>query len=668
MSGYGATMADATPGELLEEAVRELLGTGPMPLATLLERLDERGRLRYLRADGVAEDGLAEAVIDAVVVSDAVWPTPPPDRVLALSSLLVDGIVLTHRLSAEELELGEVFVTPDLVVLDWDRRDGLDLDDGGRLVHMSSMTHVPGEDRSTVGGRGGWLDGFAAGDLIAFTRTGSSVAVKRVDDVADGDREVALLQAAVDARIPPGQGDEAVPIILDALAADPGAFRCPVRPLGELLVAAGLERRGFSFGRAGERWRSFGEQYQDSRRDRLVERWEFDTCCAGALDEVRETFASFNSDAADGLDVGAVTGALAHGAVAPAFVELVLGDREDGDERLASFANSIVGQAPATQTAPARFLSALERDRRGDALGSEAAQRGALRADPDFGPAALALADYEIDRGDLRRALTLLRHADLTPAGSTLEVLEGFRSEMAGPYQGVGRNDRCPCGSSRKFKACCQRNPRVPLSVRTRLVSYKLARFVGRDHRRSRLVGVASAACDPDGPELLEDLAAMARNPLILDFVTFEGGGAEQYLAERGDLLPVDERELLERLVDEPRRVWEITDVAPGTGMTLRDTTTGDTLAVAERLGSQDRAAGELLLARVARFDDQNQIMGVPVEIPLRLRDSALALVDSHPDAEALARWYGEAIAFPRLVNREGEPLVLCHTGARNRS
>lgn len=152
----------------------------------------------------------------------------------------------------------------------------------------------------------------------------------------------------------------------------------------------------------------------------------------------------------------------------------------------------------------------------------------------------------------------------------------------------------------------------------------------------------------------------MARDPLITDFALFEGGVAQEYLDERGALLLDDERDLLAQLVEERRRLWEVVEVDPGNSLTLRDTATGDRLEVSEHLGSQGRSEGELMLARVARLADQNQLIGVPLEIPLRLRDSTLHLVDSDPDADMLASWYGDAIAFPRMVNTENDPLLLC--------
>ncbi|WP_087016496.1 YecA family protein [Thaumasiovibrio subtropicus] len=35
------------------------------------------------------------------------------------------------------------------------------------------------------------------------------------------------------------------------------------------------------------------------------------------------------------------------------------------------------------------------------------------------------------------------------------EVYQGHRAQAVNPYKAVGRNDRCPCDSGKKFKQCC---------------------------------------------------------------------------------------------------------------------------------------------------------------------------------------------------------------------
>jgi hypothetical protein len=98
-------MAESTPFDALFEYAMEVLAEGPLPLGALVERLDQAGRLDVLRADGLDDEDLPEAVLH----------------------------------------------TPDLVVLDWDGGDGLELADGSSLVHQPGA-HVPGEDDAVLVG------------------------------------------------------------------------------------------------------------------------------------------------------------------------------------------------------------------------------------------------------------------------------------------------------------------------------------------------------------------------------------------------------------------------------------------------------------------------------------------------------------------------------------
>ncbi len=144
-----AHMTDSNPpDDMLTHAI-EVLSEGPLHLDALVERLDQAGLLDGLRADGVDEEDLAEAVDEELLYTDAVWSSPTD--VLALSSHLTEGLVLTHRLTADEISGGHVVLTPDLVALDWDEPDGLELGGGNRLVHQLGA-RIPGEDNATLAG------------------------------------------------------------------------------------------------------------------------------------------------------------------------------------------------------------------------------------------------------------------------------------------------------------------------------------------------------------------------------------------------------------------------------------------------------------------------------------------------------------------------------------
>ncbi|MGH9060029.1 MAG: SEC-C domain-containing protein, partial [Acidimicrobiales bacterium] len=434
-----------------------------------------------------------------------------------------------------------VAICPDLLSLDWDEGPGLELAGGGRLT-VELGPNRQGEDDSVLVGPDGWLDGFAPGDLLAFTRRDHSVHVEVVAPNGDGALEIGLLRHAVDGHIPPGHGDEALPVALDALAADPEAFRRPRPPLGELLEAAGLDRRGFSFGRAGEAWTSRPERYQRDQRARVAVEWGFGRCCQAAFDRVVSAYDGYQADSDTGLaGMDGIAGELGHSSVAPAFAGYALDVGNDTTEQLSAFADAVLAAAPAHQAAPPRYLVAAVAEHCGELQMAETTLRSVLADHPGYGPAAATLARYEIDRSDIRRAITLLHHPDLDEDNPTLDFLEELRDRIDAPYRSVGRNQPCPCGSGRKFKQCCQRDRRLSLADRTPLVTHKLVRFAADARRRSRLVGLASSASDPDDPNLISTLAELARDPIIVDFALWEGQLAEEYLEQRGALLPSDE-------------------------------------------------------------------------------------------------------------------------------
>src|SRR3982751_181932 len=103
-------------GDGLMLAVHELLQHGPMPMHEVIDRLTDAGDLDDLYDEHGDDDELTEVVLDHIVVDDAPWLSG--DHTLALSAQLTEGLVLTHRVTADEIEQGGVWVTPDLGILD----------------------------------------------------------------------------------------------------------------------------------------------------------------------------------------------------------------------------------------------------------------------------------------------------------------------------------------------------------------------------------------------------------------------------------------------------------------------------------------------------------------------------------------------------------------------
>jgi len=296
----------------LRRAIAAILEESPLALAELIERLDA-GHLLEALLDRIGRDALTAVVSQEVFSIDQCWVTG--SGVAGRTDALLDGLVLTHRLSEEEVTTERVRCWPDLVVLDWDADDGLELRTGGQLaVELEYRgTH---RDGSVLCGPPGWLHDAGAGDLLAFVRSEDAVGVEVVGTAPSPDqREVAALRAGVESWLAAGEGDELAPMMIDALVLDPGSFRRAVRPLGELAVDAGLECRGFSFGRRGEHWSTRAERYEAEERREAAE--GLASCCRERFEVLCDTFVAYRDG--EDFDSGAIRSDLAHGDVLAAF-------------------------------------------------------------------------------------------------------------------------------------------------------------------------------------------------------------------------------------------------------------------------------------------------------------------------------------------------------------
>lgn len=140
---------DAACVEAARQAVLELLGEGPRGAAAVAEALHARGLLDPLvhetdPGEPVDLDELADAVAD-VFWGDRLWRRANGD--FADTHLLVEGMVLAHRLTEAELEAEEVLVLPDLDLLDWDTGRALTFAADDERLHATlhvGATALPG--------------------------------------------------------------------------------------------------------------------------------------------------------------------------------------------------------------------------------------------------------------------------------------------------------------------------------------------------------------------------------------------------------------------------------------------------------------------------------------------------------------------------------------------
>ncbi len=620
------------------------------------------------------------------------------DRWALMPSLLADR-VFTHRVTPIELEHDALLVTPDLlamtVLLDDERYQHLA--DGTELEE--SVSPVEGDNGDALYLPPGHLQalGLSAGDLVGLRVAADGL---HLDPVAASDLGpvppgwVTCVVAAVDER--PEDPALVEEVVWRLCADDDALFATPLPPIAELLDRPELTtergrvaRHGFDFARhRTDQSIQRLQRLHDLDRDeatavlalvRLVDQVE------SAVDIARSALSASDDPAAALTDVvGPATAVgrateradasasssdrtvrdalpmLAEPAVAEALLTEVLGTERDRAPTLALFAESLEAQAPARARPSLRWLRAKAKERLGAIAEAEADLRAALAMDL-AGPLALMdLARYASDRGDAEQGLSLLRRAGVRPDDALVELLERYRPTSR---TDLGRNDRCWCGSGRKYKQCHLGHETLPLEERATWLYAKARMYLDDGPWRMQLLALAYVRSE-HWPDEAGAFAAL-EDPLAADAVLFEGGAFAAFLEERGALLPEDERLLAEQWLLVERSVHEVQDVQPGRSVTLRDVRTGDVHEIPERTASRTLSIGDLICARVVPAGEVMAFFGGLEPISVGERAAIIELLDGEPDPAELVTRLSARFAPPTLSNTEGDPLVFCEVDAR---
>jgi len=691
-----------TPATLpdLIAATAALLGDGrPRTQSEIVEALQEQGLDLGVRADDAIKDVLHDEEMPSVVSLG--------DGRHARLDALLEGRTFTHRLTQTEVALGYLDVSPDLDALSF----LVDDPTYRRLVDGSTVTSVlPGFDDGLLAERDipaeaisseeVWLlerdllrrRGLIAGDLVGVTVRPDGFEVTAVDAVEPAPDLPTRLTEALDA-LGQGQPVELYDVVWLTCADDPALFTTPLAPLADLLARADLDIDGEWLGPPGfdfPGWRLAGRLGAIRERHGLNEDEALAVLAiqalyedvAAAFDAVRRSAADagvpldeiLDADGGDGpeeprsqgpasLDaelLRATLDFLVEPEVASAvFVETV-GAGTEGAAALGALAESVEPSAPRRARSAVRWLRGKALDRLGNVLAAEAAYESAVELD-DYPLALSELARIASDRGDAERGLSLLRRAGAPADEELVALLEHFRPAER---RDLARNAACWCGSGRKYKVCHRNREQLPLAERAAWLYQKAGIYLQEGPWRGYLIDVAEVrAAHRDEPLAVY---AATQEPLVVDSVLFEGGAFAAFLAERGVLLPDDERALAEQWLLAERSVWEIEEVRPGSGFRARDLRTGDRVEVRERTASRTTSPGMLVCARLVPAGETVQCFGGLEVVPLHERDPLLKLLDSEPQPEDLVAFLSRRFAPPELQNTEGDPLVFCEATLRS--
>lgn len=240
--------------------VATLLGVvGPMSSARITAVLQRAGHFAPLVAEGY-DGGDLQGLVEWVVADEQVFFATGDDLVAHVPTLL-DGVVLTHEVTASEIDREVLDLGVDLAPLTRCRAR-LPLLGGGRaevrhdwgarpeLAQVASDLGLPSDARAapegSLVGPPGWLGGLVAGAHVAAGGNGGTLAVVPVaDTTAMAPAPAALVEAlAAAAERRPLFADEVdggpTDVLLDALAHDPTLLRSPATPLSLVLGPAGL--------------------------------------------------------------------------------------------------------------------------------------------------------------------------------------------------------------------------------------------------------------------------------------------------------------------------------------------------------------------------------------------------------------------------------------------
>ncbi|MFF8327272.1 SEC-C domain-containing protein [Rhodococcus qingshengii] len=610
--------------DLIAEAAMELLREhGPQTAADWGTLLADAGH-------GTAED-MTEFV---EYVEDPLLGYLSEERYAALDTLF-EHRVLTHRLTEAEIKSGVLDANPDLMML----RVFLDRDDDE--IHGISVVHR-GIDDDLLADRGiedpefphdeGFLldtDTLAecsAGDLIGLFVADRELTLCTIPEVLDPAPGFGEHLATVLADI---GADTLDAIVWQLMLDEPSLFRQPTAPLGEMLEASGYVRDGDYVAVDGFDF----EAYHLANRARMLEvrenlHPEEAASVIAFVDVVMAAKAEGVDDVSDWArkqikeDPQAFAG-LAEPPAAAAALEL-LSELDDHDSVLHSVATALAEKGSRRVKPAAHWLAGKASDRLGKILAAEASYESAHDLDPDWTPAIFDLALLAADRSDVTRALALLGRIE----GGESEVLHEVLQRYApAEHPELGRNDKCWCGSGRKFKVCHLGKSEVTFDDRASWLYVKAQLFSRTPEYFDAVFDLALIRAEQFNSE--EALTLAVEGGLAVDAALFDAGIFAAFVERRGELLPADERELADQWLSIPRSVYKVASTEPGQLVTLSDVRNGHLVKVTDEWGSLNLEPGTLVCARVLPAGSTMRTFGGIEPLAVEDKKELIQLIES---------------------------------------
>lgn len=600
-----------------------------------LELLDEHGPLLDSELDELLpewdQDPEAPMPEDVLVLADELY---------VRKSWLQDRVI-THRLTQAEIDSDTVVAVPDyLPLLDLidDSADYVELDDG-RHVEILWGDELGGDYGDTdilcAFGAGYFTHhGMRAGDLLGLSVDAGGVArVTRVDDVGspldiDPDPDKPLDGSS----------------LLWTWASD-GLLDVARPPLTEMVAEQGLLLLGHfiyssEFDFAGRR---FGTLLAIISANNHCDADEAVACA------VLGTLIAYPEATLAGLGV---TPGQFQASLATTFACRIIGWetwREGWDPEAVMSALRSLGPFFGDASLTVRFLDAMFAEYAGDIKTAVDKMQRLFVDDPDWPPAISALVGYAQAAGDAQRAADLLEMLE-----GTDERVEIMRSFLVDGSTKVARNDRCPCGSGRKYKQCHLGKPMLDEQRRADWV-YHCALWYAYE----TVPGIVDLLSETLELRVGEEALGFA---LLDDMVLKEWGLLAKYRSFRGPLMPAEDLDLIDLWVAGPdRTLFEVLDNTVG-AVRVRDVTSGDELVVGEGSAAPHMKPGSFWVSRIAPVGRTLQFFGGVYPVALHQREAVLSWIDvpGVRGSSDLLVLLSQNVLGPVLMTSTGEDLVFC--------
>lgn len=621
-------MADGTT---TFDTVIEILGASAMTADEIRSAVDERG-LDTGKPDTHGVDDL-ERVLQ---IDDAL--TRLLDGRIAFVPAVMRNVTWTVPITDPEAADSILLADPHLTALSaWFARGGVDVVDADGTELGTVATNgfdVDGVDREVVVWPEGSLDRYADSTVAITLLDETTVRLADAGTAATPTPEqIASLHQAFErcARTESLTGilaDEPADVVtasshdlmIDMVLGDPELHRStPVPPLSDLLAAADLEVHGHRLvGPVGTDWELLDGEFR-LRRTEI----EYGLSRAQANMFV--------------LLTGAATARTDDG-------RLALGDTPDEVEGALQLVATMLDDAEVAEAAWDHWSDLHQTgeplqdivDRLVDAFGDQPipgvswlrARQLSISGQTDDAievlgrvrdsEHALVLADlaaFEADRSDPVAARRLLDRAgvegeiDLDAPFDPVTAGHGFGIELAEelapfvalrPKPMAGRNDRCPCGSGRKYKQCHLGNELHAIEHRASWLYVKMMRYIG-------LVSPHLPTAIAD--DILDDVTdpglrrMVTQSYLPTDMALHEGGLAGRFLDAKRSLLPADEAAMAEAWLGSERSVYEVTR-STHEALDVIDLSTRSRLTVRESIPEEPLEQGWRMIGRLLPVGD----------------------------------------------------------------